>query len=124
MLFIAGFPFSGILNAFDGRNDTSNGKGIGGLLQAATYFSALSGGSWFLTSLYQSNFPTMHDLVFGTQTGNGYSGYDTSLNVIAPSDNATVVGKYWAMLIGELDGKHAAGFPGACNETCLIPFFL
>jgi lysophospholipase len=41
---------AGVLNALDGRNFTSVGRGTGGLLQATTYISGLSGGSWLLSS--------------------------------------------------------------------------
>ncbi|KAG6373883.1 acyl transferase/acyl hydrolase/lysophospholipase [Boletus reticuloceps] len=56
---------AGVLNALDGRNASSNSAGLGGLLQAATYTTGLSGGSWLLTSLAQANFPTIQELVFG-----------------------------------------------------------
>lgn len=48
---------AGVLNAMDGRNATSVQKGTGGLLQATTYLSGLSGGSWLLSSYVLNNMP-------------------------------------------------------------------
>ncbi|KAJ7221364.1 hypothetical protein GGX14DRAFT_669458 [Mycena pura] len=49
-------------SALDGRNTTAQHVGTGGLLQAATYVTALSGGSWLVTLLAQANFPEIQDL--------------------------------------------------------------
>jgi lysophospholipase len=48
---------AGVLNALDGRNSTSVEKKTGGLLQAATYLSGLSGGSWLLSSFVYEDMP-------------------------------------------------------------------
>ncbi|TDL15109.1 hypothetical protein BD410DRAFT_796692 [Rickenella mellea] len=61
---------AGILNAIDGRNASSRGVGTGGLLQASTYHSGLSGGSWLVGSLSQANFPPIRNLIFGSRGGN------------------------------------------------------
>lgn len=55
---------AGALAAFDDRttNGTSAGH-LGGLLQASTYVSALSGGGWMLGSIYANNFTTVQDIV-------------------------------------------------------------
>ncbi|OBZ78586.1 Lysophospholipase [Grifola frondosa] len=57
---------AGVLHALDGRNAQSVEVGTGGLLQATSYLSGLSGGSWLVGSLAQANFPTIPDLIFGT----------------------------------------------------------
>lgn len=51
---------AGALAAFDNRTDnaTSNGQ-LGGLLQASTYLSGLSGGSWLVGSLYANNYTSV-----------------------------------------------------------------
>ncbi|KAJ8110934.1 hypothetical protein OPT61_g6355 [Boeremia exigua] len=54
---------AGALAAFDSRtrNSTSSGH-LGGLLQSATYASALSGGGWMLGSIYANNFTSVQNI--------------------------------------------------------------
>ncbi|KAJ7246015.1 acyl transferase/acyl hydrolase/lysophospholipase [Mycena rebaudengoi] len=100
---------AGVLSALDGRNTTAQHVGTGGLLQAATYLTALSGGSWLVTSLAQANFPEIQDLVFASGSGgNTFGGWDTDLNILAPNN---ISAPYWSVLIEEMSGKFAAGFP-------------
>lgn len=55
---------AGAIAAFDSRTTSSTGKGhLGGILQAATYLSGLSGGSWLVGSLYMQNFTTVESIV-------------------------------------------------------------
>jgi lysophospholipase len=54
---------AGALAAFDNRTPGSTGNGhLGGLLQASTYASALSGGGWMLGSIYANNFTSVSDI--------------------------------------------------------------
>ncbi|QIX01617.1 hypothetical protein AMS68_007134 [Peltaster fructicola] len=55
---------AGVIAAFDNRtiNATSSGH-LGGLLQSATYLSALSGGGWLVGSLYSNNFTSVQNIV-------------------------------------------------------------
>jgi len=51
---------AGALAAWDNRTTNATGQGqLGGLLQASTYLSALSGGGWLVGSLYMNNFTTV-----------------------------------------------------------------
>ena len=55
---------AGAFAAFDNRTSNSTAQGhLGGILQAATYISGLSGGSWLVGSLYMQNFPTIQDVL-------------------------------------------------------------
>lgn len=105
---------AGVLNALDGRNASSNGAGLGGLLQAATYMAGLSGGSWLLTSLAQANFPTIQELIFGypnpTVANNSWGGWNADYNLYAPSDDPITDTEYLTDLVKELLGKYDAGF--------------
>ena len=57
---------AGALAAFDNRTSNSTAQGqLGGLLQATTYLSGLSGGSWLVGSLYMQNFPPVQDVLTG-----------------------------------------------------------
>lgn len=105
---------AGVLNALDGRNASSNTAGLGGLLQTATYLAGLSGGSWFLTSLAQANFPTMQQLVFGypdpTVAENSWGGWNANYSVYAPSSDSITDAEYLVSLAEELEGKYDAGY--------------
>lgn len=104
---------AGVLNALDGRNATSASAGTGGLLQAATYLTGLSGGSWLVTSLAQANFPTIQKLLFGSvdTESSDYAGWLAQFNVLAPSDNNTINTLYVEGLLEEIAAKYAAGYP-------------
>jgi lysophospholipase len=55
---------AGAIAAFDNRTTSSTDKGhLGGILQAATYLSGLSGGSWVVGSLYVQNFTTVESII-------------------------------------------------------------
>ena len=58
---------AGALAAFDNRTAGATGTGqLGGVLQAATYLSGLSGGSWLVGSLFVQNFTTVQSIVDAT----------------------------------------------------------
>jgi lysophospholipase len=58
---------AGALASFDDRSSNSTGKGqLGGLLQATTYLSGLSGGSWLVGSLFVQNFTTVDSIILST----------------------------------------------------------
>ncbi|KAF8555545.1 lysophospholipase [Imleria badia] len=105
---------AGVLNALDGRNTSSNGAGLGGLLQAATYLAGLSGGSWFVTSLAQANFPTMQELIFGYPNpiiaNNSWGGWNGNYDLFAPSSVPVTDTEYVTDLVEELEGKYDAGY--------------
>ncbi|KLO18693.1 hypothetical protein SCHPADRAFT_819487 [Schizopora paradoxa] len=104
-----------VLNSLDGRNATSKDIGTGGLLQAATYLSGLSGGSWLVTSFAQANCPTFQDLVFGPSGSNNsttdFGGWNAQFDLFLPSSNTTENLLFITEAISETGGKHAAGFP-------------
>ena len=102
---------AGVLNALDGRNSSAVSTGTGGLLQSATYLSGLSGGSWLLTSLVQANFPPFQELVFGSNSNDGYTGWLAQLGLVNPTNDSTQNQEFIAELIAEMKGKHDAGFP-------------
>ena len=105
---------AGVLNALDGRNSSSTSAGIGGLLQAATYLSGLSGGSWLLTSLAQANFPMIQELIFGPASpivsNNSWGGWNAEYDIATPSDNPVTNTEYYTDLVEELGGKYDAGY--------------
>ncbi|KDQ10745.1 hypothetical protein BOTBODRAFT_115259 [Botryobasidium botryosum FD-172 SS1] len=99
------------LHAFDSRNSTSVSKGLGGLLQASTYMSALSGGSYTLTSLMFNEFPTLPDLVFGNNA-TGVSGWQLEQSLLSPGPSGAYSQAFFGHLYEDLGAKRAAGnFP-------------
>lgn len=108
---------AGVMNAFDGRNQTSVTAGTGGLLQGLSYMAGLSGGSWLVSSLSQANFPTIPHLLFGTgahdtsgDTTTFDGGWLASYGFIEATINPFTEGDYIAELVDEIKGKKAAGF--------------
>ena len=106
---------AGVLNALDGRNKTSIDAGTGGLLQAATYLSGLSGGSWLVSSLAQADFPMLPELVFGppsTPSGNAFGGWLTEIDILqVGGSNATATAAFVGELLQEVALKFGKGFP-------------
>ncbi|KAI0759249.1 lysophospholipase [Trametes elegans] len=107
---------AGILSSLDGRNTTSAQAGIGGLLQAATYISGLSGGAWLVTSLAQANFPMLPDLIFGTlPAGNDrsatYGGWITTVDLLDPLIDPFATDQLLPVVLQEIADKAALGFP-------------
>ncbi|KAF8587110.1 lysophospholipase [Ramaria rubella] len=109
-----------VLSSLDERNNTASKEtGTGGLLQAATYLSGLSGGAWLVTSLAQANFPTIADLTFppssqaNSNLGNAaYGGFLAQFDLTNPGgsdENVTIA--YLETLLTEVAPKFAAGFP-------------
>lgn len=62
---------AGVVSGFDARNSTSKAKGTGGLLQVSSYLSALSGGSWLVSSMLFHDLPDIHELVLGNADKGG-----------------------------------------------------
>ena len=102
---------AGIMDALDGRNSKSVSAGTGGLLQTATYLTGLSGGSWLVTSITQSNFPTIPDLIFGSGSSSDYAGWLPTFGITAPTNDTTQDEQYIADLLAEVKPKHDIGFP-------------
>jgi lysophospholipase len=102
---------AGVMNALDGRNSTAASTGTGGLLQSATYLTALSGGSWLVTSLIQANFPLIQELIFGSNSSSEFAGWMAQFGLVAATNDSTLNGEFIAELTAELEGKEAAGFP-------------
>ncbi|EIN11650.1 phospholipase B [Punctularia strigosozonata HHB-11173 SS5] len=73
---------AGVLSGLDARNESAKAAGTGGLLQVASYLSALSGGSWLTGSLFLNNWPTVKDMVYGN--GGNLTGWLLDLPLATP----------------------------------------
>ncbi|CAK5281501.1 unnamed protein product [Mycena citricolor] len=81
---ISAFTYgAGCLSALDARNESSKAAGTGGLLQAASYITGLSGGSWVTGSLLFNNWPTIKDLIYGNDSL-GLDGWKLDLPFASP----------------------------------------
>ncbi|GKZ25456.1 lysophospholipase 1 [Aspergillus brasiliensis] len=94
---------AGALKAFDSRTEGTAAKGqLGGLLQSSTYVSALSGGSWLLSSVFINNFTTISALqqdFWDFSSANILEGPAT----MEPTD-------FWGNITAQVKAKKAAGF--------------
>jgi lysophospholipase len=103
---------AGFLKAADSRvAGTTDANGIGGLLQAATYLSGLSGGGWLVGSLFANNFSTVETLQTGS-TGSAIWKFDSSIFSGPESSGISIVNtaEYWVDVAHQVDEKDDAGF--------------
>lgn len=108
-----------VLSSLDARNQTAARQtGTGGLLQAASYLSGLSGGAWLVTSLAQANFPTIPDLTFppSAQVNSGlgnaaFGGWLAQFDLGNPGPTANDTQRYVAAIFNEIAPKFATGLP-------------
>ncbi|TLS28385.1 hypothetical protein PpBr36_01928 [Pyricularia pennisetigena] len=109
---------AGFIKAADDRTPgTTEPGGIGGLLQASTYMSGLSGGSWLLGSVFNNNFSTIGQLQENPNVWKFdhsiFGGPKTSGNAIKKIiDSAS----YWKDIIGDVDKKKKAGFSTSITD--------
>ncbi|PVH13643.1 uncharacterized protein CXQ87_001754 [Candidozyma duobushaemuli] len=54
---------AGEMAALDNRTRGANEKGLGGLLQASTYLTGLSGGNWLVGTIVVNNFTSVQDII-------------------------------------------------------------
>ncbi|GAB1193465.1 Lysophospholipase 3 [Aspergillus pseudonomiae] len=100
---------AGALKAFDSRTTNSTASGqLGGLLQSATYLSALSGGGWLVGSVFINNFTTISDLQTSENTWDLTNNILEGPNVKHFQFLNTV--DYWSELVDTVKTKKEAGF--------------
>ncbi|KAF2212295.1 hypothetical protein CERZMDRAFT_97572 [Cercospora zeae-maydis SCOH1-5] len=107
---------AGVIQAFDSRTPGSTtGKQLGGLLQAATYLSGLSGGSWLLSSIYANNYTSISDIISQDTADDD----DSKSARVWQLDHSIFTGPesgiissvdYYADLLDQVGGKRDAGF--------------
>lgn len=92
---------AGVMAALDSRTPGSKlPQHVGGLLQAATYVTGLSGGSWLLTSMYMNEFASVNQLINSTNVWN------LKEHLLIPKDPL----KFWGRLFDQVGRKERAGF--------------
>jgi len=107
---------AGALAAFDDRTSGSTQAGrLGGILQASTYVSGLSGGSWLVGSLYMANFTTVESIVRPTDK---FLSQLWQFNETILEGPATMSSRdYYQQLQDAVDGKAKAGYPITITDS-------
>ncbi|EWZ28477.1 phospholipase A2 [Fusarium oxysporum Fo47] len=101
---------AGAIAAFDNRTTGSTGKGqLGGILQATTYLSGLSGGSWVVGSLYVQNFTTVESIICGSNAFLVPFG-NLMIQSLKVCPNDLSVTRYYRELYQDVQGKVEAGY--------------
>ncbi|KAK4121209.1 lysophospholipase [Parathielavia appendiculata] len=100
---------AGAISAFDNRTSGSTAPGrLGGVLQAATYLSGLSGGSWLVGSIYTQNFTTVDSII---HANGGFLSELWEFNESIIEGPATLsVGDYYRELLDTVNDKFDAGY--------------
>lgn len=104
---------AGVIQAFDNRSANSTSPGhLGGLLQAATYLSGLSGGSWLVSTLYANNNTSVDRIISSAaDSGNLWQLDNTILQ--GPDSGGVQLfdsGGYYNALLDQVSRKEDAGF--------------
>ena len=102
---------AGALAAFDSRTPNSTNPGqLGGLLQASTYISALSGGGWLTGSIFANNFTSVQSILdLGDEAGIWQ--FQNSLFEGPPTDGIQILStaEYFTNLVSTVnDKKHSS----------------
>jgi lysophospholipase len=100
---------AGGVAAFDNSTTNSTSPGhVGGLLQAATYLSGLSGGSWLVASLYVPQLRSVQELYrMDPNSSDSLWQFDNSI-IKGPATLSTT--EYYGQITDEVENKENAGF--------------
>ena len=107
---------AGVLEAFDSQTPNSTNTGqLGGLLQSATYLSALSGGSWLVGSLFTNNFTSINSILAHDTSSSGSGDIWQFDNSIFEGPAASGVqlfdsAGYYSTLVSDVGDKDDANF--------------
>lgn len=97
--------------ALDSRTNVVNGKGLGGILQSASYISGLSGGAWLVGSLVSNNLISIDELI------NQNTLWQLQNSLIANRDSIHSNWDYWTLINDEVKGKREAGFDVSVTDV-------
>ncbi|KAK0101826.1 hypothetical protein ONS95_006975 [Cadophora gregata] len=96
---------AGVIQAMDSRDSSVS---TSGLYQAISYTSALSGGSWLLSSMADHDFPTISSLLSNQWS----SAFNNGL--LAPNGILTLFA--YAQILGDIKDKESAGFTSTLTD--------
>ena len=99
---------AGEISGLDNRTVGADSHGLP-ILEAASYISGLSGGSWFVSSLVYNNWTSVQEIV--DQSGDDDAIWDLKHNILAPHGiNIVKDASYWDDLDDQISQKRDAGF--------------
>lgn len=91
---------AGVLRALDGRENASNEAGTGGLLQAMSFLSGQSGGSWLVSTYIANGLPLSEDVL---------EYWQPQIDRLAAKTNGTHAATIESMVL-DIAAKAEAGF--------------
>ncbi|KAG0669664.1 Lysophospholipase 1 [Maudiozyma exigua] len=120
--YSATFGDAGMVAAMDDRTDGANEHGLGGLLQGTTYLAAISGGSWFTSTVVFNNWTSVQDII--NQMGdNDGSIWDIEQSALTPGGSDTAfTNQRFENISSALSEKSAAGFPTSLADVWGLAF--
>ncbi|SMN20087.1 similar to Saccharomyces cerevisiae YOL011W PLB3 Phospholipase B (lysophospholipase) involved in phospholipid metabolism [Maudiozyma saulgeensis] len=116
------FGGAGMVAAMDNRTEGANEYGLGGLLQGTTYLSALSGGSWFASTIVFNNWTSVQEIVDQMSDTNN-SIWNTAQSPFTPGGtNNTITTERYANITSAVNDKYNAGFPVSLADVWGLAF--
>ena len=107
----------GAFQAFDIREENSTAPGhLGGLLQSATYWAGLSGGSWLTGSIYVNNFTTITALLNNDVSSAWHLGNSVIEGPATGGIQQLDTPHYYYELYDSVEGKSDAGFDTSITD--------
>ena len=118
------FGSAGMVAAMDNRTTGANEHGLGGLLQSATYLSALSGGSWFASTIVFNNWTSVQEIVDQMSDTNASSIWNTAQSPFTPggTNNSKLTSERYKNITEAVDDKFQAGFPISLADVWGLAF--
>lgn len=108
---------AGALAAFDNRTAESLKPGhLGGLLQASTYVSGLSGGSWLVGSYFLNGFKSVQDILGESVNDGALWQFDMPITK-GPLEGMSETAEYLTGILDDTRAKHEAGFNTSLTDV-------
>lgn len=103
---------AGQLSALDNRTTNASEAGLGGILQAATYLTGLSGGNWLVGSVVLNNWTSIQDIVDKREI------WDIERSIVDYGGwNPVKAYDYYSDLYDDVLAKQDAGFEVSITDT-------
>lgn len=108
---------AGALAAFDNRTSDANRAGhLGGLLEASTYITGLSGGSWLVGSSALDSFRSVEDILDRSSDADAIWQFDMAITK-GSKDGLLATTQYLESLVTDVEDKSSAGFKTSLTDV-------
>ncbi|ODV72859.1 lysophospholipase family protein [Cyberlindnera jadinii NRRL Y-1542] len=102
---------AGQVAALDSRTEGANEHGLGGLLQASTYFVGLSGGNWLTGTLALNNWTSVEEILSNDTI------WDLENSIVTPGGSDVFeTALRWQSIKADVDEKAEAGFDTSLTD--------